>query len=336
MSVRKGGRQFMQKSLVSRGLVIGIMLLLVSVGAVSVISGKNKSITSYQEDQHQSLGDISINYEDLSNDVEYYALIIGVEKFEGIELPGPYIDDSAIDMYEKLLSSNNWNEENIKLLLNENATKAGIQDAITLWLDDKETENDVVLYYFTGHSWKTPFPDRFKGHTYTYPYDYLNDNKITDVELGSWFDELESEHISIILDTCYSGRMTALNKDGRTVLAAGGKFLFCPVDGDDSLESGIFTYHLLQGFDGVADINNDGWVSAKEVFHYARMPTFHFSFWQKFPFINFSRDYNLPIFIGPQLPYIYDNHVGDILLINGSFTTNILINENERIFYRGN
>lgn len=326
----------MQKNIFRKGLVVGIMLLFVSVNAISGMSSKTKVITSYQEDQHISLGDISTNYEDLSNDVEYYALIIGVEKFEDIELPGPYIDDAAIDMYEKLISSSNWNEENIKLLLNENATKAGIKDAITLWLDDKEIENDVVLYYFTGHSWKTPLLERFKGHTYTYPYDYLNDNKITDVELSSWFDELESKHIAIILDTCYSGRMTALNKIGRTVLAAGGKILFCPVDGDDSLESGIFTYHLLQGFDGVADINNDGWISAEEVFRYARIPTFHFSFWQKFPFINFSRDNNLPIFIGPQLPYIYDNHVGDIPLINGSFATNILINENERIFYRWN
>ena len=244
-----------------------------------------------------------------SDDTMYYALIIGVEKFDKTEFPESFIDEGAIDMYEKLVSSENWEEENIKLLLNENATKTDIQESITGWLDDKETENDMVLYYFTGHSWKIPLRNRSKGHTYTYPYD-LSQNKITDVELDSWLDELESKHVAVILDTCYSGRMLSLCQFGRTMLAAGGKYLLCPVDGDDSLECGIFTYHLLQGFDGVADINNDGWVSVEESFRYARMPTFHFSFWKQFPFTHY-----LPLFIGPQLPYMYDRHLGELPLI---------------------
>lgn len=244
-----------------------------------------------------------------SDDINYYALLIGVEKFDEAVFPEVYIDEGAIGMYETLVNNGNWVEENIKLLLNENATKANIQEAITCWLDDKETENDVVLYYFTGHSWKISLRNRAKGHTYTYPFD-LSQNKITDVELDYWLDGLESKHVAVILDTCYSGRMRALCQPGRTMLAAGGKYLLCPVDGDYSLECGIFTYHLLQGFEGVADINDDGWVPAEEVFRYARMPTFHFSFWKQFPFKRY-----LPLIIGPQLPYMHDRHLGELPLI---------------------
>jgi len=296
----------MNVKLWKKGFVISVIIILYAVSLPHTISSSNV-FTEY------SLFDM-INNPEYLNDIEYYALIIGVEKFDEIEFPENFIDECAISIYEKLLKGKNWKEENIKLLLNENATKEDIKEAVLTWLDDKETENDVVLYFFTGHSWRIRLQDIIKGregNTVTYPYD-ATENKITDIELDSWLDELESQHIAIILDTCYSGRMFALIQSNRTMLAAGGKYLFCPVDGDETLENGIFTFHLLQGFDGVADINNDGWVTAQEVFKYARFPTFYFSFWKQYPFFNFSRWPGLPFFIGPQLPYMYDNHNGCI------------------------
>lgn len=254
------------------------------------------------------------SYQLEKNEINYYALVIGVEKFQDVELPGEYIDDAAISFYKKLLESENWKEENVKLLLNENATKNDIKNSIINWLDEREGRNDVVLYYFTGHSWRIMLRERLqgmKGNTYSHPYD-TSKNKITDIELDSWLDKLESRNIAVILDTCYSGRMLSLRQLGRTVLAAGGKYFFCPVDGDDSLQNGIFTYHLIQGLDGVADINNNGWISAEELFRYARLPVIHFSFWKQFPFFDFSRWPYLPAFIGPQVPYIYDRHIGEL------------------------
>ena len=256
---------------------------------------------------------------DISNDAKYYAVIIGVEKFQGIELPEEnYIDETAQAIYEKLLMGNNWKIENIKLLINENATKENIQNAITTWLSDKESKEDVVLYYFVGHSWKMPFLKRFKGNTYSLPYDVsvkdYSEDAITDVELDSWLDTLDSRHVAVILDTCFSGRMTALRQLGRVILAAGGKYLFCPVDEDDTLRSGIFSHFLMQGLDGVADRNNDGWITAEEVFRYARIPTFHFSFWKNFPFIG-----NFPFFTFPQCPYMYDRHLFGLQLYNLPF-----------------
>ena len=170
------------------------------------------------------------------------------------------------------------------------------------------------MYYFSGHSWKIPLYNRKYGHTYTFPYDILHnrfsEDKITDIELDSWLDELESKHMAVVMDTCYSGRMKALAQNGRVVLTAGGRGILCPVSGDTSLGAGIFTYFLLQGFDGVADINNDGWVSAEEAFHYSRWPSFYFSVWKWFPYTEY-----LPHFIGIQIPYMYDNYRGQLPLI---------------------
>ena len=287
------------------------------MGLIVFFIGSNvvASLPIKDEKQHESLVINNVPFRDLFKDVEFYGLIIGVEEFEGMEYPeSDCIDEDALSMYEKLLSSNNWNEENIKLLINENATKENIYDELVL-LNEKETENDVVLFYFSGQGWKMPLLQIFQGHAYIAPYDNSNGNydehKISDVELNAWLDELDSNNIVVILDHCYSGKMKSLNRPGRKILAGGGQDIFCRCDEDDTLGHGIFTYFLLQGFDGVADINNDDWISDMEVFSYAKLPTFYFSFWQKFPFIG-----SVPFINGPQLPYMYGNHPEAIPLIN--------------------
>jgi len=250
-------------------------------------------------------------------DVEYYALIVGVERFAGLDLPEHCIDDEAIAMHDLLLNSSNWKEENIKILLNENATKDKIHDAIVNWLGEKEDENDVVLIYYVDHGWKIPLKQRRYGHAAVFTYNVTAEgrleDKITDKEFDSWMDTLDSKNIVIILDTCYSGRMFALRQNGRVLLAAGGKHFFCGVDEDDILGNGIFGYFLMQGFKGVADLNNDGWISAEEVFRYAKLPTIHFSIWKEFPFIIKWKNQTIIWFF--QIPRMYDRHFGDIKLV---------------------
>ncbi len=285
-----------------RVTILAITLVLIMLGStITVVSSKQTENNLKNQSE---------------NPVEYYALIIGVEKFNesfNQEYEEEAIEDGAIAFYNQLIQ-HNWTEGNIKLLLNENATKQDIKNAITIWLDEKEDENDIVIYYFSGHSWKVPITKRKYGNTYTFPYDISNnlfsEDKITDKELDSWLDELESKHMALIMDTCYSGRMRALVQPGRILLAAGGKRILCPVSGDVTLGTGIFSFFLMQGFDGVADINNDGWVTAEEAFRYARLPTFHFSVWRWFPYTE-----HLPFFIGIQIPYMYDRHLGQLPLI---------------------
>jgi len=253
-----------------------------------------------------------------NTDVDYYAVIVGVEKFAGLEFPEEdHIDDEAIAMYDLLLNSSNWKEENIKILLNENATKDKIHDAIVNWLGEKETQNDVVLIFYTDHGWRIPITKRKYGQAMVFTYnmtkEYRIEDAITDKEFDSWVDTLDSKNIAIILDTCYSGRMFALRQNGRVLLAAGGKHFFCGVDEDDTLGNGIFGYFLMQGFKGVADINNDGWVTVEEAFRYARLPTIHFSIWKQFPFVIKWNNQTIIWFF--QVPIIYDRYVGELPLI---------------------
>jgi hypothetical protein len=251
-------------------------------------------------------------------DVEYYALIIGVEVFAGGNMypEEDKIDDDAVNMYNLLLNSSNWKEENIKLMLNEQAHKDEIRDAIVGWLDEKEDENDVVLIYYTSHGWKTRLRNRKYGNAAIFTYNVTENRSLeqtlTDKEFDAYLDELESQHIAIILGSCYSGRMLALRQKGRILLAAGGKYFFCGVDEDDTLGGGIFSYFVQQGLKGVADLNNDGWVTAEEVFLYAKKPTIHFSIFKQFPFVITWMNRTMIWFF--QVPRMYDRHPGGLKL----------------------
>lgn len=253
------------------------------------------------------------------DDSEYYAVIVGIEEFSGFETPNQeYLDESAIAFYEKLINSPNWKQENILLLLNENATKDKIHEALTIWLDGKENESDIVVFYVATHGWKTKLKNRSYGNAYFFTYNssgflYDKETKITDKELDGWLDVLDSKHITIILENCYSGRFFAVRQSGRTLLVAGGKYLFCPCNWSVYLEDTMFGFFLRQALDGVADINNDGWVTVQEAYHYLRLPVIWHSIWYHFPYF-YRSEYGIrPLF--PQIPFLYDRHIGDIPLI---------------------
>lgn len=297
-------------------MTIVCLVLILSFSTAITSPAENVSLSSIKKSS-ESMNKLE------DDNREYYALIVGVEKFAGLTLPEEYwIDETATAMYNLLVNSSNWKEENIKMLLNENATKNNIHDAIVNWLDEKEDENDIILIFYTDHGWKTKLSQKRYGHAFVYTYNVTEENriedKITDKEFDKWVDQLESKHIVIILETCYSGRMLALRQHGRVLLTAGGKYFFCGVDDSDSLKSGIFAYYIMQGLRGVADLNNDGWVTAEEAFRYARLPTIHTSIWEQFPFIQKYGDTTIIWFF--QVPRMYDRHIGSIPLIQLSDT----------------
>lgn len=291
-------------------LTIAGFFLILNISSMTIlVDSKTISLSSTEKLEMEKLDE---------TDVKYYALIIGVEEFANLTIPEElWITETAISMYNFLTNCSNWKEENIKLLLNENATKSKIHDAIVNWLDDKEDENDVVLIFYTSHGWKTKLTEKKYGHAVIFTYNVTEENKIedkiTDKEFDTWVDELESENIAIILESCYSGKMLSLRQKGRVILAAGGKNFFCGVDDSEFLKFGIFAHYIIEGFSGVADLNNNGWVTAEEVFRYARLHTVYTSIWEQFPFIQKYGDGI--IFWTFQVPCMYDWYAGSLPLI---------------------
>jgi hypothetical protein len=216
-----------------------------------------------------------------NNPIEYWAVIVGVADYLYLDSPPllpiymkdhdlRYSDDDAKDVAAKLSSI--WGADHIKLLVDSQATRSGIQNSISDWLDTKEDVNDVVLFYFVGHGRQDGNDDYI-----ILPYNTLvtsDKNDIRDDNLDSWLTCLESSQQVIILDTCNSGGfINELYQYGRVVLASSSK-------NEDSYEKSllghsIFTYYILDAFDhlGKVDENNDNSISIEEIFNWAESKT---------------------------------------------------------------
>lgn len=82
---------------------------------------------------------------------ENRALIIGVGKYsiENASLPGIGQD---VENMVKIARQIGFSENQIKVLRDENATLANIENALTTWLIQGVKPSDRVLIYFSGHA----------------------------------------------------------------------------------------------------------------------------------------------------------------------------------------
>lgn len=236
-------------------------------------------------------GQIPVHAE--SQDPQWRVLVIGISEYpirdhnvifvdeegENInDIDLKYSNNDALDIYGSYSAI--WGTGDATLLLNKDATKTDIYYAIRQLVENTSAE-DRVLIYFSGHG-KTPddaesLPGRLyaqrTGAGYLSPYStrisHLN-YEISAVELAAWLKDLKSNHVVIMLDTCYAGSFNhELSGNGRVVLmssAADEPSLEC-----SEIGHGLFTNFLLQAitdFDD-ADINQDNVLSAEEIYNYA-------------------------------------------------------------------
>jgi uncharacterized caspase-like protein len=171
-------------------------------------------------------------------------------------------------------------------LKNEQATRAGILGAFHDLLERGKSEgglqpNDRVFVFFAGHG-ATRKLSSGRDLGYIVPYDADPDNLATDAipmtEIQNIAESLPAKHELFVMDACYSGlgltrggaNASFLRENGRRLgrqmLTAGGTDQLVS-DGGPNGHS-IFTWTLLQGLGGKADLNGDGLITATELAAY--------------------------------------------------------------------
>ena len=79
------------------------------------------------------------------------------------------------------------------------------------------------------------------------------------------------------------------------MLAASGQYEFAYENSD--LQHGVFTYFLLKGFSGLkADMDNDGYITIRELFNYAENQTksyvkYYYGFVYQHPQLRYPREF---------------------------------------------
>lgn len=207
-----------------------------------------------------------------------YALVIGISQYAYIN-PLQYADDDAELFADYLVKQKVCERGNIYKLIDGDATRVNIFRQLK-WVNQQLKSNDRVFIYFAGHG--DVESDIEKG--YFLPYDCLSNNysatglNLRDLE--DWVNLYVKKNARVVLitDACRSGNLTG-GLSGASItmssLARGFsnvvKMVSCQPN-QLSLEKqypegghGVFTYHLVDALNGMADNDNDSCICLREI-----------------------------------------------------------------------
>jgi PKD repeat protein len=232
---------------------------------------------------------------------EVWALVMGISDYAEVK-DLQYGRDDAIALCSWLLDSG-VPEDHIRLLLDSEtrveefggveprlASLVNVREALG-WLRRVASENDLVLVSFSGHGFQG---DDDNGDEKDGVDEFFvlvdtaaaapEDTALRDDEFGRFLDRLDSNHVLVLFDGCYSGGLSRslpsskrpigerpdlfsdFSLEGRLVLSAAS-------EAQEAFESpdvghGVFTFYVIEGLRGAADLNGDLRVTAWELYEY--------------------------------------------------------------------
>ena len=226
--------------------------------------------------------DVDLPSLSLTPNPNYFALVIGIEKYQ--KLPAAQFAEQDAGMMRKYLLGMGYPERNIIYLNGENATRSRLSSYLDEWLPKNVNGEATVFVYFSGHG----APSAENKQAYLMPWDgdaqFLKSTAYSLSQLYAALNNLKVKKRIVVLDSCFSG------SGGRSVLAKGTRPLVPKVATSDSLGSiilfaaasedevtgtledqghGVFTYYLLRGLAGEAK-NPSGSVTAQGLYRYLK------------------------------------------------------------------
>jgi len=201
-----------------------------------------------------------------------WAVIIGISQYQHSGqngLTNLIFADNDAKSFARTLLKLGWNENNIKLLVNKDATQRNITIALESWLT-KAGPNDHVILFWAGHGYPNP-EDPEKVYFACYDTDikipatgYRMDKVRTALE------ERKSKNVIVLADTCHAGKIITRGDRGVSIVPniekmrreqniPKGWIFMVGADTDrqaiedTSWANGAFTHSLIKGLSGKAD-----------------------------------------------------------------------------------
>ena len=215
------------------------------------------------------------------------ALIIGIENYSDSP-KASYANLDAKYFYEYVKRSFGIREENIKLLIDKEATQSNYYEALSLWLPNKIKENitELVIFY-SGHGLATPDGKELYllAHDSKTASSLLPRTALLRSELFDEVKKLSPKSVTLFFDTCFSGT----SRENETLLASAKPIRILSSDETETPENftiftsslmnqissgykeanhGLFSYYLMKGLEGKADTNNDKKITNGELYSY--------------------------------------------------------------------
>ena len=142
---------------------------------------------------------------------EVWGLIIGISDYKAEELDLNCARADAEAMYEWLMGTG-VPKDHVRLLVDKEATLVNVRQGLD-WLMKNAEEDDLVIFYFSGHGYQgmdiKPKEETDGWDEYFVVHDTdrgsIEGTALRDDEFGQFLDEITSEHVLVIFDSCYSG-----------------------------------------------------------------------------------------------------------------------------------
>ena len=212
------------------------------------------------------------------------AIIIGIEKYQRVT-KAEFSNSDAQLFYDYSIRALGVKPENIKLLIDEAADDVDILSAFKNWLPLKVKKNTTDVYvFYSGHG----LPSDDGKSLFILPYgtekNFIERTAINQQELITALQNAQPKSVTMFIDSCYSGQ----TRGGETLIASArpvsvktsastypSNFTVISASAPDQLSSsspdlkhGIFSFYLMKGMEGDADLNNDGKITIGEMQEY--------------------------------------------------------------------
>ncbi|MCW3095928.1 MAG: polysaccharide deacetylase, partial [Chthonomonadaceae bacterium] len=128
-----------------------------------------------------------------------------------------FADQDATDLRDILVRSYGFLPENVTVLLNEQATKKGIEDALSALADEEKVKlDDRVLVFFSGHGQTVKLNDG-TSRGFLIPFDAKVDlNRLNNAapylktclpmdSIWNYLEAIPARHRLLIADACFGG-----------------------------------------------------------------------------------------------------------------------------------
>lgn len=192
-----------------------------------------------------------------------WALVIGVSKFADPSINLKYPSKDARDFRDFLLNEAHFQPDHIRLLIDENATKAKVIDLLgDNWLPRRAFEKDLVVIFISTHG-SPSSADRIGGINFLLMHDsdpqrlYATGLAVHDIT-KMLKERVNAKRTLLILDACHSGSAEAkglarvINIDLNNFPVGEGQMVICSSKPDQvsweskRYDNGVFTAQLLK------------------------------------------------------------------------------------------
>lgn len=219
-----------------------------------------------------------------------YALVIGISKYHNERVPTLLYADRDAELIARFLRSERGGgltDAEILILLNQEATTAGIRLAFEEFLKTKTTAQDTAIFYVAAHGTVRAADGQAFLVTHDTDPEDLSATALAMADLHRLFrrELTAARRVMVMMDACHAGKLgeipvKSINDavENLTEGGAGELFSFLAAGKDETAEEGpqyggghgAFTYFVVDGWNGASDRNRDGKVEFPEFVRYVR------------------------------------------------------------------